>query len=878
MPQELLGNNGFSNRDSEDHFGRMPNSRPGDLTPPEPNLREMARRDDPVGGDKKDEVTMDQIEAMMMGGRFRTTHFDTFAKDVKQYDRLEAEDKKNVEIVEQMQTDYELMVMQGINEALRYHAKHVDNNKNGYPYESRQAEMTIDTVKDTAVTIEKESLPKSLEAKLWINRMKSDAAWMGANFKIAVENSASLFAKFDVVQQLQVLRVPNRPLVSGDDLQDHFAREIGDDELALDSAEKDRVDQAKIGIKIPAEYKESRFSRPGEQYTGDETLGVREMGVLMTSSAFDARMKIAAVSQVDYRLDTEDAQRASTFMGNNLSKDDFDFYKQLLWRTTGKINREGVFEGKGAILAPNVVSSKRDKRESEAYLEALLITNAVERFDVIKKMAPGAEKQNATSELILQVKGEALDRMTNWKTREDKDIVSAMATLVTKQGLLEDFGFMHGYRYCFRGIWNIDENGRPAKTFGRDRKLKSDMLKEWEAGSIYSQSGDLWSLYYLHRHHSYNKLANSDTPFLEATSKAGRAEMASYPFNKTPSFDEAVRRPDYKDDFMKGQWNFLLSNESEFVEARKRLGYESLPPELVVKLKLWATKYTTPFSVKFLHDLEDRKNIQGTSNYELSFPWFLPEGNGVANFFEAITVGDTKLNLGGKSVMQELIEGKKLYEIDWANPDFENQPVDRWHVDMEMSCRWMKLLIEEFDPEKDALFSRFVGSAGTGGIKELNKRIRLWARDIADGQPEFYEVAFVPMLLTLAVADKYGIYGPFAWEKSSKEELETGTTGVDKFRREMAYWKRALKWMPGDRPNSNLRPNDPDGLKYGNAMALMAEFFETVTLRIAKASAEEADMLAINNYDKSTTWVEDLNFLNRGRFKYTPDPNLAIEK
>jgi hypothetical protein len=196
-----------------------------------------------------------------------------------------------------------------------------------------------------------------------------------------------------------------------------------------------------------------------------------------------------------------------------------------------------------------------------------------------------------------------------------------------------------------------------------------------------------------------------------------------------------------------------------------------------------------------------------------------------------------------------------------------------------MSSRYMNVLISVFDKEKDALMGLVGGDPSTLAPKEFAKRLRLSFRDSPKGMPEEYEVAFIPFIVTLACASKYGISSPEAWDllPNGKSII----TGVEKFLLEMAAWQKMFKWLPSDRPRSSgLLSYDPKLFdssgkeiewNYGNTMGLVAEFYTTVLLRMAKASAEESRLLTTNNYSKIAERANSMPFMGKGALKRKVD-------
>jgi len=752
--------------------------------------------------------------ARALGGRVNTSEIEKFGNKLKAYE--EAKDKESPELEAETQKQYELMHTQSLRAVADMYDKIVKQKKNAYPYDHRMAEATVDSVIGASLTFREEEWLMSNEGKLWLKRMEKDGEWLSSLLHISVENTASLPYYYDVVQQMQILKERYRAFVTADDLQGMFAKDVEGLEFTID--ESRLLKDKKIGLNIPKKYEDEGLVRPGE------TIGLRELGVKMQDAFFEHRMKIAAVSQVDF---VESTPEATTFMGTNLKAEEISFYSQILWRHKGS---------EGYILAPHVVSGEKLRRDADSILEALLTTNAGERLANIILTRNGSDRADAISELANEVKAEALVRQTNWKKRSDTDIVSNLATLITRQGLLQDYAFMHAYRYCWARVWNTDASGKIID------------LKKIELGSIYSPSGDLPSLYWVRRAAVYDGMSNSRTQFLPPTSEAWRNQLDKLPPENVPSFDPNTNT----DEFLKDRWGLLVSNDPKYRKERAEFEFEDMDPGFVDFLKRNARLWGTPYTDGYLR----KDPVAG--GMQLDIPFFFPPGLGIANFFETIgTDPDLRPSQGGKTVWQELIEGKKLSEINWKG--LESQAVDRWHVDMDMASRYMRVMIEIYDKEKDPFVNLVAHEPSTLGPKELAKRLRLSFRDDDETGPSKYEIALVPFFIVQVCADKYGISSPRAWKRLDvvdEVDRKTLSRPVDRFVREMSYWIRAFKWLPKRRGDNTTN--------YGNSMAILATYYMQVLLRVGKASAEEANYLSRAFNEESVNDLNVFDFVGKG--------------
>ncbi|MCH7730567.1 CHASE3 domain-containing protein, partial [Patescibacteria group bacterium] len=538
-------------------------------------------------------------------------------------------------------------------------------------------------------------------------------------------------------------------------------------------------------------------------------------------------MKLAAVSQFDFS--NKENPEANTFLDKNLSSGELRFYKELFWRTkTTKTGDEGF------ILSPYLESKAKDYRQATATLEAILVTNANQRLKDI--LAGSGDKNAEMDKLIKQVKSERDERVANWFGRDKNDIVSQMATLVTRQGYLQDFSFMHAYRYCWGYIFEADSDGNPTG------------IKKVDTGGVNTPSGDLPSLYWARRAHNYDLQSNSRTQFLPPTQTDMRLKLRKDPLGEMDKY----KPEDHDDAFLRKQWDRMF--DKKFRNHRKSRGYpEELPEELAKALKNSAWIWRLPYS---------STHVGESNKYPLDIVMFFPHNFDTANFFEnaSIVEGDKRATLWKKSAL----EGVPLSKIPWQEIDM--QQVDNHLVNLEMGSRYMRTLIENFDEERDPFYSLVMRAPSTMGPKEAAKRLRLALRHNPDESSSVAELQFIPWYITQGVASKHRIIHPDAWERStvtSEETKKVGYNRIDLFLEEMAYWRRAFWWLPGERgiagPDGgedlwgggefSLPEEGGEYTHYGRTMAMLGEYYQNVFIRWARASAEEAYPLTPGFYN-----------------------------
>jgi len=709
--------------------------------------------------------------------------------------------------------------------------KTTDRKENAVPFKSGYGEAVYSNLDDTLTELgEQEWMTEGTEAWVYLKNAERDLVFSESLFQTAIGLSASKPGYFDVIVQLDTLRQQRSHILTSD-LEGTWSGKL--EGLEFESDEMQLLKNSGVGVVAPEKYKAQETGLYSE--FGERSPGLRELAVKFQDERMAWVIKIAAASQFDYRKDFSEA----SFMGNNLKSEELQFINELF----------GKYEnGNFHILSSYISSKNGDRKEFYSLLQSLLLTNAHNRLqDIINGRGDDKAKANEISELVTSVKAVANDRMVNWRKKDLNDPLSKLAKIVVKQGALQDYSLMTAVDFCWEYVWT-------------GKGLKE--VKKVDFGGINSDSGDLPSLYWVKRRFHYALMSNSASPFLPPTSKASRAEMKKLAFDKVPEYDPNT----HPDEFLREQWNFLFSDEPAYKQQRREMGYSDIPPQIADTLKKWAWKWGTPFSSSYVGE---------TDKYDLDVVFFMQPDLTIANFFRATTDLEGKLNNGTESVMQQLIGGKKLSEVNLNNIDDEQ--VDRWLVDCEMASRYMRILIEVFDKDKDPFYSLVAGDPSTLGPQELAKRLRLTFRDSEDAPPSAYELALIPFFVTQACAAKHGIFSPHAWTITSREDVETHMTPVDRFMREMAFWQRSLVWLPGERGVAMGEKGWAEDDHYGKTIALLTEYYQEVLLRVGKASAEEALELAKSKYQSTQNRVSRQQYLKTGTLKhdFPKDPQMV---
>jgi len=763
---------------------------------------------------------------------------------------LEKLDKERIR--EELQKNYEESLSQamGVNEQI--FDVMTDRNHSAYPYYNSPGESFYSVVQSRLEEAKnEESFVEGSESAAWLKRFQRDIEWAQSSFRASVGFSASSPAYFDVVLQLQTLK-QQRESVLTDDLESIYAKELPGLEFGKiptngqEISEAALVEAKKIGVRVPKVYSEERgFPR---EFTDGEA-GLRELAIKLQDDCMAWRMRVAAASQFNY---TELDSKASSFMGTNLKKEELELINLVLGDISVKDGKEI-----SKVLSPCSADAKSEvQKKISATFQALLRTNA---FDRTQQVINGGEDGETKTAMIKSLSDEIISLadhiQKNWKKKETSDPITRLSKLITRMGYLQDYSLLTSHDYCWNNTWEKDE--------GANNNTRKVIKVDW--GGINGPSGDAWSLNWARRKHSYDQNGNSSASEMLPTDREGRKEVSTLPLNEMPKcldlYGENLER--CPDEYLVRQWNFIFSDEPKWKAERVAMGFSDIPPNVKKQLREWAFVWKTCYNAKF---------VEG-GDYKIEIPHFISPELPIANMWNTITTEKGKKIIhGGKSVWQNLIEGGKMSDIEWDKID--QKEVDRWLVDCDMASRYMRILIEVVDKERDPMLSELAGHPGTGALKELAKRIRLSMRDSPEAPPTVYEVAIIPWIVTLVTANKYKVSAPQGW-MTNPEDKSISKYPVDRFREEMASWKRAFRWLPGDRPKLDSAgesdynyEDEVSPLKYGDAMALLAEFYESLFLRMGKASAEEALSLSQENYDKTTGRINKEDLFDKGKLHH----------
>lgn len=809
-----------------------------------------------------------EMQNQLMG--YRTSSIDAFCtrlgvlSDPNVPEKKDANDPEKPykeKFREELRENYEESLSQamGVNEQI--FDLLVDRNHSAYPYYNSSGESFYTAVQSRlSEAKDAEGFVEGSESAVWLKRFQRDMEWAQSSFRASVAFSASSPAYFDVVLQLQTLK-QQREIVLTDDLESIYADKLPGLEFGTtptegqEATETSLIEKNKIGIEVPEIYTE-KYGFSKELTEGG--MGLRELAVKLQDDSMAWRMRVAAVSQFDF---TKPASEKSSFMGTNLKEEERQLINSVLGDSSDK---DGIKKFKVLSPCSAGVKSKTQKKIS-AVFQALLRTNAFDRTqDIINGGGDRDARLESIKSLSIEVVDLAKQIQNNWKAKENDDPVARLSKLVTRMGYLQDYSLLTSHDYCWSFIW---EKNNKADAPDNEKQWH---VKKLEIGGINGPSGDAWSLNWARRKHVYDQTGNSSASELLPTDRKGRKEVSTLPLNEMPRYLDLYGEnlENHPDEYLVRQWNFLFSDEQEWKDERASMGFSDIPPGVKNKLKKWAFVWKTCYNAKFV----------GDGDYLIEIPHFTQPDLPIANMLNTITTEKGKKIIhGGESVWQNLIEGGKMSEIKWE--EIDQKEVDRWLVDCDMASRYMRILIEVVDKERDPMLHELAGSPGTGALKELAKRVRLSLRDSPEAPPTVHEVAIIPWLITLVAANKYKISAVQGW-MTNPEDKSISKYQVDRFREEMASWKRALRWLPGDRPELDSQKTNEDYnyeyLKYGDTMALLAEFYESLFLRMGKASAEEAVLLSQTNYKRSTEKISKEEFFGTGSLHHKFPGNMPI--
>lgn len=750
---------------------------------------------------------------------------DNFLRSLDELDKPDLTPGKKEEIRERLGKEYEGMVSMGesMNQSVldllfRTHAP--------WPYQSRGEQYFFDgAMRDIQYTIDLDRVPQGEQA--WVYRASADLEQQYANLKLLLATGGSVGGYYDVIRQLQALTAMERYHATGEDFISAFGKE--DPGLSIDI-----TDVAK------------------EKLTGEAKEGLRKEVIRKQDDWRLWSMAIVAVAQWDCDAPPgEETFMRTTVEGSKppvLSEKKARFIRLLF----GSLNERGIdsekfakdeglkekedpwVEYKGKKLPQKIQNwySTDDRVQTRrSYL--------AKAFEILSfRFEPSREglwdrldtlSDDEIYEWAKYIKGNAVKRLETWKS-PFKSLETRVSERVVSSTIMFDLAFMAAGHLGWHFEYKIDDKGNVV------RKLESGgIYKAWDV-----MSGVYWAL----RKHRYDAEWKSATQFLPPTAHASRKEWYINRPGWAPDIHEYIGSEDrpVKDKIARAIWDFVFS--PDFSRARavflagknpaqgkveEILGEKKadLDPAISEFLRKNAWAWVTPF--------ED----QPGSKQLLALPMFFPHTLDILNLWYYL-----KEKKGGPSIWENLNkEGKKLSAIEWDKTNFE--PLDRYWVSMHMLFRYLRILIDPFEAEKDPSIQAFFVNISTTSEKELAKRLILTFRDFPDET-----IPMVASLLPYAVvqhtANKRGIFGG-----TQARDPEVISNFVD----EIGRWIQAFKYLPNYYPDEGALEK-PKFQNLGNDMAILAGAYMLWFLRIGQAASGQQVKDEQQSYDVLRDMVE----------------------
>ncbi len=778
--------------------------------------------------------------------------------------------KENINLKEQLHKEtkeiVEKIILSSILETTSMVENHLSKNKNPYPYDTRPGEMFYEHWGNELQKLE-EDKRVGTEGKLWIKRLQEDLVVQEGFFNVMVGMGASAPMHHDVVQQFRTMEAM-RNYFDSYDLQAAFSKE----KLGLEFEdltpfgginEIQIVKDRKIGFSKQEFVSSKAFVKRSDEEKNigsqveKEMFGLRELQSRWSAESFRWRMVIAAVGQYDPK--TEEFG----FMKDNLKDND---YTVRLVRELFTVDNKND-PNKLNLTYLNIYSADEKITNEKKYfsLMEMLITHDVKRrLDNLElSVKTDAEKESEFKQLISEVRSAAAWRKSHWKST-DRNIFSKLATLITKSGIVMDKAMMTAKDYCWHYSFTtkLNEKGEYIPTERNKRDI----------GSIYSV-WDLTSLFFADRSVRYDEADNARNPLIPPSNDSYRYEWAKNPPNYKPSLTDA---PIYNEngEIIAEHVNYL-QKDSYLNELHNWL-FEGLDPDVKGSFIEGEWRWQTCW----WNDWE-------TKDYMLVMPIFIPQDLSIENFWNTFTDDGRKLFDYKREMINGVPEGVRmdtqqdplplstykkimkgeasLEDIKWE--EVKSKQYDRWLVDMSMLGRYIRFFTESFSSQ-DPLWSQIFEHPSTFGPKKLANYIRLTFRDGEENSTK-YELAFLPLLFTLATANKFNITSPDAWYKPASPGA---LSGREKFVLNMAEWKRAFTWLTARRGDSEKK----EIRNYNKSMVNIAEFYTRILYRMAHSAAEESLQMVESGYKDTVGWLKNQKTLQKGKLARGFSENLPF--
>lgn len=647
-----------------------------------------------------------------------------------------------------------------------------------WPYNSRGQEMYFDSTRSDieAVVIREEA--SSEDKRPWIYRTAADREQQEATMHILFAMGGSIPGYYDVLAQLQALMSRERYQVNFDDYVSAFS-------------ENDP------GLNPDLTMNEEERQKFREKLEGRAREGLRSEILLKQDEFRLLSMGIVAVAQ----WDCEEFPGKETFMP--LHPNQLRFIRLLYgdidetkWVTY--VNKEGrsykipkEIEG-WFHTGDDVEKRRRYEARGIAFLKKAAERKSGDTFwKQLESMSPEQILQIAQ-----EIETEAQQIIKKWKD-PFKDVSRRISERVIKFWTSHDLAFLTAGELAW-GFEYSEQNG--------------SVKRKIEEGGTHKAYDSISGVYWFRRKHKYEEGLKSAANFLSATDQQTRLEVMRNKPGWTPDINKYRKTDPFLDNVLK----FLFDPSME--RTRKEILAGANAPEDKIN------KTNGNFDPVISQRLQENMYAwvvpyQGPNGEKLAFPMFFPAKLEELNFLRYIKVDN------GRTVWDELRAGKRMSQINLQKSKFDT--VDHYWVSMNMLLRFLKIMIDPTEAEKDPSINAFFASASTQNERELAKRILLGFRNTPK-EAAWLVPALLPYAVSQFVANSRGIMG---------SESINDPAVVTNYVEDMSKWIQAFKWLP--QVMAETFPEEKVGgeiVNYGNEMALLATGYMMQFLHIGQVA------------------------------------------
>ena len=653
-----------------------------------------------------------------------------------------------------------------------------------WPYNTRMEAMYFDgAFKEIQYAIDLDRV--SEKQKPWIYRVSADLEQQAANMRLLFSTGGSTPGYYDVLNQMLALKAHERFHATAEDMMSAFGeKDPGLTDMVTDKSELRGL--AKEGLRGEIIKKQDEFRLWGMaiaavgQWDDEEQSGKETFMALTPQKVRFTRLLFGSMNENPPRqnMTEEEKKKENVWVEFKVKKGtEVKVYKVPReinnWYSTGdkvKIRRE--YKAKAVELL-----NYRFDQTGESI------------WDRVDKMS-----DNEVKGFAAKINELAKERQEKWKNPYE-DLDTRIAKRVVDSWIMYDLGFMAAGNLG----WHFKYETKPRT---------NEIVRTTESGGIYKAwdviSGRHWAL----RKHAYDATWKSDSTWLTGTSHVGRVEFLKHKPGWAPPLEkwlgnDVQGRP--IDANLQTIWKFWF--DPSFEDARKdvlyglgvnKSGIENANIKLNIDpdLAQWLSKDSNPWAWISWIDDEPGKGKN------LVIPMFFPHTIDELNLWDYVGKKE------GESIWAKFCRGVKPSEIDWESQNFEM--LDRHWVNLSMLYRFLRLMIDPNEGEKDPSIQAFFADIGTSSIKDLSKRIFLMFRDLPDNRAQKLMIALVPYAVIQHTANKYGIFGSTAMNSGNM---------ISDFLGDCAKWVQAFQDLPAAM-GGDLE--DPIYKNFGNNMAILA--------------------------------------------------------